>query len=176
MNDTDSDGGGATTGSHDGEAGPRGGERGAAETVDAGTGDRAAPHVVVVGGGQAGRLLARRLSDGRPVHYVDDDPTAVERAARRHESTYVRDLTDRSTLVGLLAGASHVVVATPRDATNLLVAQHCRAAGVARVVVVVADPRNHDAYPPGVTRICAATTLTDAVVAAFGDDTAAGRA
>jgi siroheme synthase (precorrin-2 oxidase/ferrochelatase) len=121
---------------------------------------------VVVGGGQLGRLIARRLSADLPVHYVDDDVPAVERAARRHEATHVADLTDGAVLAPILDGASLVVVATPRDATNLLVAQHClRAPGAPQVVVVVADPRTHDAYPPDVVRLCAASVLVDALSA-----------
>jgi Trk K+ transport system NAD-binding subunit len=131
--------------------------------------DAQSTSTTVVGGGQVGRLIARRLLPDRPVRYVDDDRAAVERAAGQHEATYVRDLGDRDALAAAIDGDSVVVVATSRDATNLLVAQHCRAADVPRVVVVVADPRTYDVYPPGIERICATTVLTDAVVAALAD-------
>lgn len=125
--------------------------------------------VVVVGGGQVGRLLARRLAADRPVRYVDDDRPAVERAARRHDATFVRDLTDRHSLAGVVDDTSHVVVATSRDATNLLVAQHCLSTLCAsRVVALVTDPRTTDAYPPGVERVCATTALTTAVADVLG--------
>jgi Trk K+ transport system NAD-binding subunit len=142
-----------------------------AETVATETDrDPDAPRVLVVGGGQVGRLLARRLAAERPVHYVDVDRHAVERAARRHEATHVPDLTDRDALVAALDGASSVVVATPDDATNLLVVQHCRSApAVQRVVVLVADPRIHDVYPTDVVRVCAATALVDATVTTLPD-------
>ena len=121
---------------------------------------------VVVGGGQLGRSIARRLAGTGRVHYVDRDQLTVERAAREHPATHVVDLTDRRALATVVEDATAVVVATPHDATNLLVAQHCRTVfDVPRVVVVVADPRNRDIYPPDVERVCAAATLSDAVTA-----------
>jgi Trk K+ transport system NAD-binding subunit len=121
---------------------------------------------VVVGGGQVGRLIARRLAGGGRVRFVDEDEAAVDRAATRHEATYLADLRDRRSLAAALDGATHAVVATGRDATNLLVTQHCRTLGVPVVVAVVADPRTHDAYPPDVVRVCAAAAVVEDVVAA----------
>jgi Trk K+ transport system NAD-binding subunit len=138
-------------------------------TSDSGD-DRPANRAVVVGGGQVGRVLARRLIADRPVHYLDDDRQAVERAMGRHDATHVDDLTDRASLAAVVDETAHVVVATGSDATNLLVAQHCRAAlAAARVVVLVADPRTFDAYPSGVERVCAASILVDAVVATLDE-------
>lgn len=130
--------------------------------------------LLVIGGGQVGRLLASRLYPGRPVHYIDSDATAVDRAARRHDATFVADLTDGSALAAVAADVGtagvDVVVATPQDATNLLVAQHCRASlEASRVLVVVADPRAHDVYPPAFERVCATTALTDAVVSTLAE-------
>jgi uncharacterized protein YbjT (DUF2867 family) len=147
--------------------GGRGTDSGSADAEGAGR-DVAEPpgssRAVVVGGGQVGRLIARRLALESPVHYVDEDSVAVERAARRHDATHVTDLTDRDALTAVVDGADRVVVATPRDATNLLVAQHCLSVPDApQVVAVVADPRTHDAYPPPVVRVCAASTLVEAL-------------
>lgn len=127
---------------------------------------------VVVGGSHLGRDIAQRLSSGGDVHYVDHDAVAVDRAAKDHQATHLADLTDRRALAGVVGDASLVVVATQRDATNLLVAQHCRTAfDVSRLLVVVADPRNHDIYPADVERVCAADALSEAVAVAVDDVT-----
>jgi Trk K+ transport system NAD-binding subunit len=124
----------------------------------------ASSRVVVLGGGQLGRRLAGQLASEGPVHYLDDDVRAVERAARTHEATYVSSLIDRRTLASVLTERDLVLVATTSDSTNLLAAQLCRtAAGVSQVVVLVSDPRNRDAFPTGVETICATAVLTAAM-------------
>lgn len=125
---------------------------------------------VVVGGGQLGQLVAQQLVEGgtdavRSVHYVDDDDRAISRAARHHEATLVGDLTSKHALEPIDDGTTAVVVATPSDASTLLVVGHLKASfEVPRIVAVVRDARNRDVYPPDVECVCATTLLAAAIV------------
>lgn len=125
---------------------------------------------VVIGGGQLGRLVARQLIEGgadadRGIHYVDDDDPAISRAAADHETTLVDDLTSGHAVESVTDGTAAVVVAAPSDAATLLVVGQLTAStDVARVVAVVRDARNRDAFPPTVDCVCATTLLAEAVV------------
>lgn len=145
---------------------PEGNER---ESRETGRVTSPSGQMVVVGGGQLGRLVARQL-DARAtnamqgVHYVDDNEPAVARAAQRHDATLVTNLASRDALEPVVDGAVAVVVAAQNDATTLLVVGHLRASfEVPHVVAVVRDPRNRDAYPPDVECVCATTLVAEAV-------------
>ena len=124
----------------------------------------------MVGGGQFGCLVGRQLTETgagavQGIHFVDTDSAAISRAAREHEATLVDDLTSRHALEPVVDGATTVVVATPSDATTLLVVGHLRASfEIPRIVAVVRDPRTRDAYPPDIECVCATTLLAEAVV------------
>ncbi|MFB6123438.1 MAG: cation:proton antiporter [Haloferacaceae archaeon] len=81
--------------------------------------------VLVIGGGQVGRALARRLEDrGENVVLVDEDVEIVERARNQSFTVHHGDGTDTEVLRS--AGAENakiVVAATGDDDVNLLVSQ-----------------------------------------------------
>jgi Trk K+ transport system NAD-binding subunit len=125
---------------------------------------------VVIGGGQLGRLVARQLIErgvdaDRGIHYVDDDDLAISRAAPDHGTTLVDDLTNGHAVASVTDGTAAVVVAAPSDAATLLVVgQLAASTDVARVVAVVRNARNRDAFPSTVDCVCATTLLAEAVV------------
>jgi Trk K+ transport system NAD-binding subunit len=130
-----------------------------------GTRDRA----VVIGGGELGRLVAHRLAEtgtdaNRSVHYIDEQLTAA-RAAPGYESTVVDDLTSGEAAGAVADGVTTVVVAAASDAATLLVVgQLVASVDTPRIVAVVRDARNRDAFPPTVDCVCATTLLAAAVV------------
>ncbi len=123
--------------------------------------------VIIVGGGQAGRRLAEQLAQDKPVHHVDDSTTAVANP-RGYEASHARDLTSVPALAAAgFTTESVAVVMTHTDARTLLVTQLVRTHfGVERVCAVLNDPRNRDAFDiDGVTVVCGAAVLADAVLA-----------
>lgn len=132
---------------------------------------------LIVGGGHVGRLLARRMDERHEaVHFVDDSETAVRRARENGVSAREATLTSPRSLDDVGVGdAETAIAASLEDSVNLLVAQllRCRF-GVPRIVVLVNDPRNHDAFDGlGVESVCAATAVTTAVLRTTLDDDAA---
>lgn len=135
--------------------------------------------LVLVGGGYVGRALAERLAAERPVRHIDaaGEPTAstpsielgeveVLDGSVSYETVTVADLTSLPALRSQeLLPEDLVVVLTGDDAQSLLVTQLLRTKlGAGRICVVVADPRNADAFEiPDVTVVCTAATLADAV-------------
>ena len=136
-----------------------------AEEADRDGQPRDGANVLVVGGGWFGRRLAGQLADDLRVHHLDTDPEVVT-DTESHEASHVSDLTTPGafTANGVVDGAV-AIVATGRDARNLLVTQHLRTRfGFEHVLVVLEDPRNRDACDvPGVKVICAQRTVSEAV-------------
>ncbi|RDI70095.1 NAD-binding protein [Halopelagius longus] len=123
---------------------------------------------LIVGGGHVGRLLARRMDERREaVHFVDDSETAVRRARENGVPAREATLTSPRSLDDVGAGDAETAIAVSlEDSVNLLVAQllRCRF-DVPRIVVLVNDPRNHDAFDGlGVESVCAATAVTTAML------------
>jgi trk system potassium uptake protein TrkA len=116
----------------------------------------------VLGGKGVGQSVARTLrAQGRTVSVIDES---------HHESTIPGERGD-PTDVGVLedAGvpdASTVVVATPRDSRNLLIAQLVRTHfGISDILVLVNDPDRCDLVAQaGHDPICAGTVVSDAIV------------
>jgi Trk K+ transport system NAD-binding subunit len=127
------------------------------------------PLRLVVGGGAVGRALANGLgADGR-VHHLDTDPAVVD-ADGTHTTSHAPDLAEPAALARTGVGAGDTaVVATGHDGRNLLVTQLRMRFELERVVVVLADPRNREAFDlPGVEVVCPGA----AVASAVRDDTA----
>jgi hypothetical protein len=144
-------------------------EAGAYEAaVDRAGGDE---RVLVVGGGQVGRRLAGRLAETRTVHHLDADPGAVT-DPRGYDASHAPDLASPTALAAAgVTGEELVVVATGADGRSLLVTQQLRTRfGAERVLVVVEDPRNREAFDlQGVTVVCAGGVLSEAVDSALLD-------
>jgi trk system potassium uptake protein TrkA len=124
------------------------------------TGRTEATHYVL-GGGQVGVAVARRLlDDGHAVRLVDEDYDDHEIPG------YHGDPADLGVLEAAgIAGTSTVVVATQSDRRNLLVAQLVRAHfDVARIVVLVNSPCRSALFEAaGHEPICATTALSEAL-------------
>jgi trk system potassium uptake protein TrkA len=120
----------------------------------------------VLGGDHLGVAVARRLSAaGHAVTLVDDPPGAADVPSHAGDPSAVDVLRDAG-----VSATSTVVVATPNDGRNLLVAQLVRTRfDVARVFVVVHAPERTDLVASaGHEPICATTVLADGVVADVG--------
>lgn len=132
--------------------------------------DERTHRTVVIGGGQLGRVVAQQLVETgtdteQGVHYIDDDHLAVARAAPGHEATLVDDLTSGQAVESVADGTTAVVIAAASDAATLLVVGQLTASfDIPRVVAVVRDARNRDAFPPTVDCVCTTTLLATAVV------------
>jgi trk system potassium uptake protein TrkA len=120
------------------------------------------PTCYVLGSGPLGTALARRLRPSENTVCVVDGPDGPS------EPDGIRgDPTDVRTLEAAGVGdASTVVVATPSDRRNLLVAQLVRTTfDVPRVVVLVNVPDRLELLEAaGHEPICATTVLSDALV------------
>ncbi|MFB6107264.1 MAG: cation:proton antiporter [Haloplanus sp.] len=105
--------------------------------------------VIVIGGGQVGRTLARRLEDrGENVVLVEEDVNIVEIARNEGFTVHHGDGTDTEVLRS--AGAENakiVVAATGDDDVNLLVAQLSESKfGPETILARVNNPGNVDAF------------------------------
>jgi len=132
-------------------------------SIDETTDDGSGVDFCVLGGGPVAAAIARSLhadghlvtavdegTDGAPDHrVVRGDPADLQQLA-------AADIGDDST----------VIVATPRDERNLLLAQLVRTHfGVADVVVRVNDPDRHDVVAAaGHDPFCVSTVLSTALV------------
>ncbi|PHQ45502.1 potassium transporter [Halorubrum sp. C3] len=116
--------------------------------------------VIIVGGGQVGRALAKRLEDrGENVVIIENDEATVESLRNDGFSTVIGDGTDTELL--RQAGADNakiVVAATGDDDANLLVAQLSKTNfGVERVLAKANNSDNVEAFEDlGVSTISAA--------------------
>lgn len=126
------------------------------------TNQQQAAEYVVLGGGQLGVAVARRLlADGRSVTVVDDASEPEDVPSVRGDPDDVRTLEQAG-----LDEASMVLVAMPRDRQNLLVAQLVRTNfGVDDIFVLVRSPDRYEVVESaGHEPICATTYLSDALV------------
>lgn len=118
--------------------------------------------VYVLGGGPLGETVARRLGDaGRAVVLVDDSAETADVGVVR------ADPTDATALIEAgVDDRSVVVVATPSDGRNLLVAQLVRARfDVERIVVLTNHPDRVEAMADvGHEPVCATAVLADGLV------------
>ncbi|WP_246983846.1 NAD-binding protein [Halorientalis marina] len=119
--------------------------------------------VLVLGGKHVGELIAQRLqADGYSVGLVDETHDSEAVPTNAGDPSDVRILAEAGA-----ADASVVVVATPRDSRNLLIAQLVRAHfDVTDVFVLVNSPDRSDLVADvGHEPVCATTALSEAVVA-----------
>lgn len=107
-------------------------------------------HVVILGCGRVGSLLADRLDDaGHSVAIVDQDPQAFRRLSGRFSGTTVKGIGfDRETLEKAGIDRAHAFAAVSSgDNTNILAARVARETyGVEHVVARIYDPRRAEVY------------------------------
>ncbi len=107
-------------------------------------------HVVILGCGRVGSLLADRLDDaGHSVAIVDQDPQAFRRLGTRFSGTTIKGIGfDRETLENSGIERAHAFAAVSSgDNTNILAARVARETyGVEHVVARIYDPRRAEVY------------------------------
>jgi len=107
-------------------------------------------HVVILGCGRVGSLLADRLDEaGHSVAIVDQDPQAFRRLSGRFSGTTVKGIGfDRETLEKAGIQRAHAFAAVSSgDNTNILAARVARETyGVEHVVARIYDPRRAEVY------------------------------
>jgi trk system potassium uptake protein TrkA len=107
-------------------------------------------HVVILGCGRVGALLADRLDDaGHSVAVVDQDPQAFRRLSGRFTGSTVKGIGfDRETLEKAGIDRAHAFAAVSSgDNTNILAARVARETyGVEHVVARIYDPRRAEVY------------------------------
>ncbi|WP_313692209.1 NAD-binding protein [Halorarum halobium] len=121
---------------------------------------------IIIGGRGVGETLAEELSDGGgEVAFLGEDHRAVERAEAAGADARVVDLRSGSALDREgLDGPAVVIAASREDRRNLLVAQLVRVRRADRVIALVNDPENVDAFDDaGVEPVCASTALASAL-------------
>lgn len=123
--------------------------------------------IVVVGGeGAVGETLAGQLTGGSAaVVFLDEDDRAVERAAKAGVDARVADPSEAATLDREdIEEVDTAIVASRDDGHNLLVAQHLRLRRAERVIALVNDPANVEAFAEaGIKPVCASTALASAL-------------
>ena len=123
--------------------------------------------ILVTGGdGSVGTALARRLARGSAVVlFLDEDERAVERAAAAGADVRLADPSEAATLDREeIESMGTAIVASRTDRRNLLIAQLLRLRRTERVIALVNDPGNVDAFAAaGIEPVCAATTLASAL-------------
>jgi NhaP-type Na+/H+ or K+/H+ antiporter len=123
--------------------------------------------VLVIGGGQVGRVLATRLEDrGENVVIVEVDEERVEAARKDGHTVHTGDGTSTDELRSAGAGNARIVVAvTGDDDANLLVAQLAKSKfGVETVIARANDPDNVEAFEDlGVRTISSALATAQAI-------------
>ena len=123
--------------------------------------------IVVIGGeGTVGEMLADQLADGSAaVVFLDENERAVERAAKAGADARMGDpseaaMLDREDIEEM--GAA--IVASQEDSYNLLVAQLLRLRRTGRVIALVNDSRNVEAFAAaGIEPVSASTALAGAL-------------
>ena len=107
-------------------------------------------HVVILGCGRVGSLLADRLDDsGHSVAIVDQDPESFRRLGHRFTGSTVKGIGfDRETLEKAGIERAHAFAAVSSgDNTNILAARVARETyGVEHVVARIYDPRRAEVY------------------------------
>lgn len=121
---------------------------------------------VLIGGGIVGETLAGQLADGSvDVVFLSEDDRAVERAAAAGVDALAVSPSDPTTLDQEgIADVETVIVASREDGRNLLVTQLLRRRTAERVIALVNDPNNIEAFAAaGVEPVCATSTLAAAL-------------
>jgi Trk K+ transport system NAD-binding subunit len=123
--------------------------------------------IVIIGGNETtGETLATQITGSSlDVVFLGEDDRAVERTTVAGVDARVADPGEPGTLDSEeIDGVGTAIVATHEDSRNLLVAQRFRIRGAERVIVLVNDPKNIDAFAEaGVEPVCAATVLSSAL-------------
>lgn len=122
--------------------------------------------IVVVGGGTVGEALAGALTRAAAdVVYLDDDAQTVERAAA--SGVDARQITRHEAAAFDGVGIDRpgiALVASREDSRNLLIAQLLQLRCADRVVALVNDPSNVDAFADaGIESVCATSVLVSAL-------------
>ena len=119
--------------------------------------------VVVDGGGPVGNVLASRIAaDDGGVVFLDENEHAVERASDAGADARTVDVGRAGTFDDdAIERADVALVVSPEDGHNLLVGQFLRLRRVKRVVALVNDPANLDAFAgAGIEPVCVTSALT----------------
>lgn len=122
--------------------------------------------VVIGNGGGIGETLARRLARDRvEVLFFDDDDRAVARVA---EAGIDARLAHPSAAIALdredVRDVDVAVVASREDGQNLLVSQHLGLRCAGRIITLVNDPNNVEAFADAsVEPVCVSTILASAL-------------
>jgi len=123
--------------------------------------------IVVIGGdGAVGETLAGQLAGGSTtVVFLNEDENAVERAAGAGADAQVTDPSEAATFDHEdIKEAGIAIVASRKDSHNLLVSQFLRLRRTERVIALVNDPGNVEAFAAaGIEPVSAATVLADAL-------------
>jgi Trk K+ transport system NAD-binding subunit len=133
--------------------------------------------VVIGGDGAVGERLACRLADGSAgIVFLDADDRAVERASEAGAEARVADPSKAATFDREnVEEATTAVVASRKDGSNLLVAQLLRLRRTDRVIALVNDPANVEAFAEaGIEPVCATTALSSALAEQRHDREATG--
>ncbi|MFD1633611.1 NAD-binding protein [Haloplanus ruber] len=131
-------------------------------STDETTGDNPEGHFCVLGSGPVAETIARRLhADGHAVTAIGDAADAADHRTVRGDPTDLRQLEAAD-----IDTDSTVIVATPRDERNLLLAQLVQTHFDATDVVVrVNDPDRHDPVAAaGHDPFCVTTVLSAVLV------------
>ncbi|EMA47251.1 NAD-binding protein [Halococcus saccharolyticus] len=124
-------------------------------------------HAVILGGeGAVGETLAVQLANGSPaVTFLAGDAHAADRAAEAGADARVADPSEPATLDREDIGEADIAIVTSRqDSQNLLLAQFLRLQRTGRVIALVNDPANLDAFAEaGIETVCASTALSTAL-------------
>lgn len=129
---------------------------------DGSDGEEGKQEYYVLGGGHLGEWVARRLqSAGHSVTLIDETRDPAEIDGEQGDPRDVQVLADAG-----LSSASRVVVATPRDSRNMLIAQLVRTHfEVPEVIVLVNTPERCTLVAEaGHEPVCATSALSDALV------------
>lgn len=121
---------------------------------------------ILVGGGIVGETLAGQLADASmDVVFLSEDDSAVERAAAAGVNALAASPSDPTTLdQGGIADVETVIVASREDGRNLLVTQLLRRRTAERIIALVNDPNNVEAFAAaGVEPVCATSALAAAL-------------
>lgn len=127
-----------------------------------GPADGDAAEYYVLGGGHLGKAVAERIqADGYAVSLVDESHDSSDLPGLQGNPADIRTLAEAG-----LSGAPTVIVATPLDRQNLLIAQLVRAHfDVHRVIVLVNAPERFDLLAEtGHELVCATSAVSDALV------------
>ncbi|EMA43642.1 NAD(P)-binding protein [Halococcus saccharolyticus] len=122
--------------------------------------------VVIGGDGAVGEVLAGQLvGTSAAVVFLDEDERAVEHAAEAGADARVGDPSEAATLDREdIEEMGTAIVASQKDSHNLLVAQLLQLRRTERVIALVNDPKNVEAFTAaGIEPVSASTVLAGAL-------------